>query len=56
MQCCPHSSSGSWLLQDSDNLPPRSLWFPNARSGIVALHAVLFQQTVHEISAYFTKV
>lgn len=21
MQRCPHSSSGSWLLQDSDNLP-----------------------------------
>lgn len=44
------------VVQDSDNLPPRSLWFPNAHSGIVASHAVLFRQALHKISAYFTKV
>lgn len=29
-----------------DNLPSRSLWSPNARSGVVSSHTVLFQQTV----------
>lgn len=43
VQCCPHSSSGSWLAQEPDNLLSHSLWSPNARWSIMTPHAMLLE-------------